>query len=205
MKTCAIITGGKKSSLDNISKSDFIIACDKGYEYCKEESITPNLIIGDFDSINVDLPKDIEIITLQVRKDDTDTMYAIRYCIDHDFERINLYCALGNRLDHTYANIQSCVYAAKHNIDCYVYDKDNYLIISNKNKLIINKYLSNNISIFAVDEIEGLSISGSDYDCENITLINSYPLGQSNHFIKDQITITKRKGIILVICSLENK
>lgn len=35
MKSCAIVLGGPFSSLKYIEKSDFVVACDKGYEYLK--------------------------------------------------------------------------------------------------------------------------------------------------------------------------
>lgn len=202
MKRCAIVSGGEKSCFEDISKCDFIIACDKGFQYCVEENIKPDLIVGDFDSLDLKLPEDVTVIRLQVRKDDTDTMSAIRYSIEKGFDEIYLYCALGKRLDHAYANIQSCVYASKHNVDCIIFDDKNKIYITNKNNVVIHKENTNNISLFAVDEVKGLSIKGSDYDCDNVTLTNSYPLGQSNHFIKNEINILKDSGILIIICSL---
>lgn len=202
MKRCAIVSGGEKSSFEDISKCDFIIACDKGFQYCVEENIKPDLIIGDFDSLDLKLPEDVAIITLQVRKDDTDTMSAIRYGVENNFDEIYLYCALGKRLDHTYANIQSCIYASKQDVDCVIFDDKNKIYVTNKNSIVIHKEKTNNISLFAIDEVKGLSIKGSDYDCDNVTLMNSYPLGQSNHFIKDEISISKESGILIIICSL---
>ena len=52
-KLCSIISGGDFSSLDDIEKSDFIIACDKGYEYAIRSNIKPDLTVGDFDSCDI--------------------------------------------------------------------------------------------------------------------------------------------------------
>ena len=75
---CAIISGGDFSPLDGIDEADFVIACDRGFEYAQRGGIKPNLLLGDFDSYSGALPEDTEILLLPVEKDDTDTMSAIR-------------------------------------------------------------------------------------------------------------------------------
>ena len=77
-KLCAIISGGRRAPLDGIENADWIIACDKGYQYGGEAGVRPQLLVGDFDSYTGSLPADIPILDLPVEKDDTDTMAAIR-------------------------------------------------------------------------------------------------------------------------------
>lgn len=51
---------------------------------CKKLGIKPDLIIGDFDSSDVP-DTDIKTIILPVRKDDTDTFFAVKYAIKQGF------------------------------------------------------------------------------------------------------------------------
>ena len=49
-----IIFGGQISEISTevlnlITKNDFIICADKGYEFALKNKITPNIIVGDFD------------------------------------------------------------------------------------------------------------------------------------------------------------
>ena len=89
-KHCAIVLGGIFSPLDGIETADFIIACDKGYAYIREYDLEPDLFVGDFDSFHGQITKGIEILNLPTEKDDTDTMAAIRYALDHDYKDLTL-------------------------------------------------------------------------------------------------------------------
>ena len=40
---CAIVSGGQFSELNGIESADFIIACDKGYEYLLGSDLSPDL------------------------------------------------------------------------------------------------------------------------------------------------------------------
>ena len=76
MKTCIIISGGDYSPIGPVRSGDFVIACDKGYEYARREGIVPQLIMGDFDSYGGALPESVPVERFKKEKDDTDTMLA---------------------------------------------------------------------------------------------------------------------------------
>ena len=118
-KICAIISGGEYAPLSEIEKADFLICCDKGYAYARQNSLTPDLLIGDFDSYQTPLPDDIPTVTLPHEKDDTDTLYAVRTALKANFAEIWFYCALGGRLDHTYANLQTAAFAAAEGVKVF--------------------------------------------------------------------------------------
>lgn len=199
MNRCGIIAGGTFSTLANIEECQYIIACDKGYEYCLKENIKPNLFVGDFDSYHGQVEDDIEKIVLPIRKDDTDTMRAFRIAVEKGFDEIFLYCGLGGRLDHTFANIQCGIFAANRNVDTTIIDEDNTIIITNKNEFRLVKKQGYSFSLFAADKVEGLYILNSKYQVENISLVNEYPLGQSNDWLDNDVIIKKDSGVLIVI------
>ena len=49
-KVCHIVGGGDFFGIRPTGEGDFIIAADKGLLYLQNLGITPNLVIGDFDS-----------------------------------------------------------------------------------------------------------------------------------------------------------
>ena len=80
IKKCLIITGAPEDDIDyykHYIDGRFIIGADSGYQKCVKLNIKPNLIIGDFDS-STKPDTDIETIILPVRKDDTDTLSAVK-------------------------------------------------------------------------------------------------------------------------------
>ena len=91
---------------------DVVFAADGGYRHCQAAGLQPDLLLGDFDSLN-DLPKGIPIHTFPVEKDDTDAMLAVRRGLELGYREFVLYGSLdGPRLDHTVANFQTLQFLA---------------------------------------------------------------------------------------------
>ena len=108
MKRCVVIGGADIGRYDRIRtylrEDDFFICCDSGLKHQKEFGITPNLIVGDFDSYeNPHL--DIETIVLPCEKDDTDTAFAVKEALKRGFQDFLLVGMIGGRLDHTLGNV----------------------------------------------------------------------------------------------------
>ncbi|MBP5453453.1 MAG: thiamine diphosphokinase, partial [Lachnospiraceae bacterium] len=97
MKNCLIISGGEFNSLPSDFEYDYCIACDHGFDHAKKLGIKPDLLIGDFDSLESikDDFKDVPVQSFDTRKDDTDTMLAIKHALSLGYKHIVLTCALG--------------------------------------------------------------------------------------------------------------
>ena len=111
-KRCIIISGGEYAPVEGLREDDFVIACDRGYLYAKGQGIQPDLLVSDYDSYDGPVDRDVAVERFRPEKDDTDTMIAIRYAVEHGFEELVLFSALGGRLDHLLANLQSADFAA---------------------------------------------------------------------------------------------
>jgi len=208
-KTCIIISGGDYSPLPKDIDYEYCIACDKGYEYAGRMGIKPDVVIGDFDSYEGDIKadhKDIPVLTFPVEKDDTDTMLAIKHALSLGYNRIILTCALGGRLDHTLANVQSMAYAATHGAVCELYSDSEYLRTLNsetEKSIVLGNKPNSSLSLFALsDKCEGVTIKGAKYNAENVELTNDFPLGVSNAWGDSDVTVSIRKGLLLIVESL---
>ena len=210
MKRCVIIGGGEIKNLQYVKNlikdDDFIIAADRGYEYCRNMAISPNLLLGDFDSYNGEFLDDCPVVKFPVEKDDTDTMLAIKTAIQKGFKDLMLLGMCGGRFDHSFANIQSIVFAAKNNVKACIIDKDLFIsAIRGEDEIIIPYQKDFVLSVFAYSErCEGVCLKNLFYPLENGVLENSFPLGVSNHFIdgKDAF-VSLKSGMALIICTKE--
>ena len=103
-----IITGGDVL-LENIKidleEGDIVIAADSGFETAKKLKLPVDVIVGDMDSIKIDLPRGIETIKLPTEKDVTDTEAAVEIAIERGAESICIVGGIGTRVDHTLASI----------------------------------------------------------------------------------------------------
>lgn len=202
MKTALIISGGDFSPLPFYLKYDYCIACDKGYSYTQRMNITPNLVLGDFDSSEKpNLPDSIQLLSYPVEKDDTDTMLAIKKALELGYNHIIIACALGKRMDHTLANIQSAAYVANEGGICEIISETEYFrtLIGGEN-IALPKKEHCSLSLFALsDNCEGLTIRGAKYCVEDVSITNRFPIGCSNSWISDTAEISLKSGIILIV------
>ena len=90
---------------------DRILAADSGMNALYAAAVTPDIIIGDFDSADEKIlaffqqNKAIDFCTLNPEKDDTDTEFAIRESIRRGADSITIIGGTGTRLDHVLGNI----------------------------------------------------------------------------------------------------
>lgn len=204
---CAVISGGDYAPMTGIEKCKYIIACDKGFEYALLEHITPNVILGDFDSYKGELPSGIEIMRLPVEKDDTDTMSAVRCALALGYKHIRIYCALGGRPDHLYANIQTAAYAAANGARAALLGVDSEIHVFSGGTLTLPAREGMSLSVFSVtNETRGVSIRGAKYPLNNAVITNTFPIGTSNEWRGDFAEVEVQEGIIAVmLCRMPDK
>lgn len=200
----SIISGAPNQDSDflknNIDLNSFIIAADSGYIHSKNAGITPNLIVGDFDSSV--MPQDSEnILQLPKIKNDTDTFYCIKEAIKRGADEIEIFFAIGSRSDHSYSNLLALNYCLDNNVKAKIIDSKNIISVHNKS-FEIHKSEFKYFSLFAfMEDVEGLNITGAAYNLNNKTLLVSDPLGQSNEFKDNKVNIDFKKGKIMLILS----
>lgn len=202
---CLIISGGEFTELnENCRNADFVIACDKGYDYSQKLGITPDLFIGDFDSFSGEVTNSTQVVSLPSEKDDTDTMYAVRYALDNGYDEIVITCALGGRLDHAYANIQAGAFIASKGIPVTICGAKETVYLLSSGSISIPSDGCRYFSVFSYTEkCTGVSITGAKYPLSDHTLENTFPLGTSNEWLEDTVTVSVNEGTVLIISNRE--
>lgn len=203
---CVIFAGGEIKDLSFIDISEisdsFVICADSGYRYAEKLGISPDMVMGDFDSCTSELPENTEIYRSIPEKDDTDTMLAVKTAILRGFDEIVLYGALGKRFDHAFANIQTLVYAYENGCNMQIVDSDNEITVQGAGRKYYHKRDGWYFSIFALtDTVVIGEYSGVKYPLENYTLKSSFPIGVSNEITADSAFLSIDSGIVLVIRS----
>ncbi len=218
MKQCLLICAGESDpgSLafykeKNKDKSIYIIAADGGVKSCKEAGLVPDLIVGDFDSLEGDYPDyypmdiypDIEVISLPKEKDDTDTVYAIRLAADRGIKEIFMYGCGGGRMDHYIANIQTLLFAKDLGIDAFLCDsfegKVTKAFVIKNEKVSFDKSFSGLVSVFCLgDAARGVDIKGLKYEVSGGEIRCDFPIGVSNEFTGKEASISVMEGALLI-------
>lgn len=196
-KECCIVAAGPSPAF-TVSGA-FVIAADGGLEKLREYGLTPDLVIGDFDSLD-ESPTGDNVLTFPREKDDTDTMLAIKEALRRGYEKIYISGAVGGRLDHTVANIQSLIFAVKLGAEAYLCGGEETVTVINSGSIRFREKKSGRISVFCLgDSASEVSISGLKYQTVGASLSNMFPIGVSNEFIGEAASISLSSGILGII------
>lgn len=210
-KLCVIVGAGDCLP-DNLSipENAFLIAADGGVDILEENNISPDLIIGDGDSVKdkavfTELYKNTEKIVLPARKDDTDLLAAIRVGMDRGFREFHLYGGFGGeRIDHSIANIQCLIFLHQHGCRGYLYSKNSVMTIMEREHLQMQQGHKGYVSLFALDrQVKDVTLRGFSYELEHQALSYDYPVGVSNELQYKQADIWCKEGMLAVIFPVE--
>lgn len=203
-----IVSGGKAPSkqllLNEIKNSNLIIGADKGCEVLYNYNISPNYILGDFDSADKDIIKAMEVSGCEKNKykkekDFTDTEIAFNLAVEKGAKEIVLLGGTGTRYDHSLSNLGLMLKALKMSIILKIIDDNNIIFLTDKS-MILKGNKGDTISFHAYCEcVKKLNICGSKYDLINYDLCLGDGLTTSNEFIGNDIKITFDSGILMVL------
>ncbi len=204
-KRCVIIGGAAINNYEYIKKTlhtdDFYIFCDCGLNHHTALGIMPNLIIGDFDSYNEkELDSySVETIHLPTEKDDTDTVYAAKEGLKRGFTDFLLLGTIGQRFDHSIANISILLMLYKTKAHALLIDDYSEMQIVGSQPVFVAPSFTF-FSLTAVfGSVKGVSIKDAKYTLDNAELHAEYQYAVSNEPIGKTVTITVKEGCVLLI------
>ena len=180
-------------------RDSFVICADGGLDIALKNKITPNLIIGDFDSVKSELPENIETIRLKAEKDDTDMVAAIKEGIRREYKEFILICALGGRFDHSFANLCALQYLASQGCKAVIAAKGCRVFLLTAGRLKLSKVKGSTVSVFPFGtDCCTVSYEGMKYPLNEARLSSSSPIGVSNEIIADDAQIFIHSGNALI-------
>lgn len=191
--------GGTVTLRRRPQEGDYVIAADGGWLACRGAKIVPDLLLGDFDSLGY-VPDFRSVERVPVEKDDTDMMLAIKRGLALGHREFHIYGGMGGRrTDHTIANMQALVYLARRGAKGWLYgDGEVYTAIHNTTMHLAARE-SGILSVFCLGaDAEGVTIRGAQYEVENAVLSAEFPLGVSNHFAGKDVTVSVKRGSLLL-------
>ncbi len=198
MKICSIICGAPCEKLPTELVEGLVIAADRGLDHCLKAGIIPKYAVGDFDSTRSAVPKGVVRIVAPAEKDDTDTALAVNIGIEQGCEEFRLLCAIGGRLDHTFACLQTLYSLRQSGKRGALYGDGCKAIFAIDETVKIPRFLGY-LSVFAFEGTPAVSISGAKYCIEDFVLRNTFPIGVSNEITGSFAEISARDGAVLII------
>lgn len=199
MKRCFIFGAlSVKELFVKPTNDDFIIAADNGFAITQKLNITPDLVVGDFDSLGF-MPETDNVVVLPIKKDDTDIAVALRLALDKGYSDIFVYGAADGKTDHTFANISLAAGLSRRGVHCvFLGDNTNFTAVTNGKLRFTGA--TGRVSVFCFgDTASGVTLKGFEYNLDNAVLEPFIPLGVSNSFNGNESEISVENGTLVVM------
>lgn len=210
MKT-VILNGGRIDrdfalSLLQREGFDYLIAVDHGMEFARDAGLTPDEILGDFDSGDPSVKayfekKQVPIQEFQPQKDAPDMALAMERALELGSTEILVLGATGTRMDHVLGSIQALSLAADAGVPCCLVDPNNRIRMA-KSSMTIRKSEQYGKYVSLIPHggcVDGLTLRGFFYPLTEYGMPADSFLGISNEITEEEAVISFRKGTLLVI------
>ena len=207
----ALIYTGGTVYLDGVTEKpeegDLVIAADSGYRNALSLGETPEIVLGDFDSLgNCDIPQKTERLQVPSEKDFTDTQLAVETALARGAREIVIVGGLDGRLDHTLSNLSILEDLGKKLIPAVITNGYNRVRYINSTSTLIARSGFRYLSLLALSEkVKGVSIEGCKYPLKNATLTREFQYAVSNEIVENCALVSVRKGGIYIIESKDAK
>lgn len=203
MKRCVIIGGGDINNVSDIKKylseKDFYIFCDSGLYHMEKLGVSPNLIVGDFDS-HEKPETEVETIVLPREKDDTDTVFAVKEGIKRGFCDFLFLGVCGGRLDHTIGNVSILLMLHSKGMTGKIVDDFSEMeILDSKTKYIDDSYPY--FSLLNIDgTCRGVNEKNVKFPLKNAEITAEYQYGISNEVLPGKVAeVNVKEGRALLV------
>lgn len=200
------IDGDFAEKLIMSSGFEVIIAADSGMDFLYEHKITPDIIVGDFDSVKNEALSYFkekgmsDMRVLNPEKDDTDSECALQIALDHGADHIIIIGATGTRIDHVLGNISLLGKVMSEGKRAELLDTHNRIrMIDNELEIEKNKQYGKYVSIIPVCKNNKITLEGFKYPLKDYTFEGFNTLGISNEIVDDIAKITVNEGQYIVI------
>ena len=209
---CIIISGGYIDDLFALNwlkehTYDCMIAADSGMNFLHRNGIIPDVVAGDFDSVDDEsldefssIPE-IELLRLNPVKDDTDTEFVIREAICRGATEITIFGATGTRLDHVLANVYLLGIGLEEHVQIQMIDTHNRIrMIQDSLEIAKAEQFGDFVSVLPVrGDAKGVTLKGMKYPLKDAYMSCFSSLGISNEIVEDAARISVKQGTLLII------
>lgn len=188
-------------------KPDYVIAADRGMEFCHRMGRIPECMIGDYDSVMPEVydyfrrQSGIEWHSYPPEKDDTDSGLAVELALEKGSSDIHMIGMTGTRIDHMLGNIQLLHRILEQGVRGRILDSHNRIrLVQGTETLHKVDAFGSYVSLLPLTgRLEGVTLTGFKYPLTNAVMRSDNTLGISNELADETACIVIRQGIGILI------
>lgn len=206
-KRCVILSAGPfrdpMTLAGYLLPDDYVVAADGGWQLAAQMRVKPAMLVADFDSLGIPaIADDVEIVTLPVEKDVTDTAEALRLAYEAGYRSFLLLGCTGGRLDHQQAALATAADYARRDCDIVLADEQNEIHFLTPGSYVYPACPDEKVSLFAYGgDVTGLFVEGLKYSVTDYTLSPYDPLCVSNEWVGEDACLSFKSGLLMLYFS----
>ena len=190
----------------HLQSTDRIFCADGGTRHALAIGLTPEIIIGDLDSLSTEVITQIEAAGVAIqrypaRKDQTDLELALQLAVAEQPDQILLVTALGGRLDQMLANILLLARPEYASVRLILVDGPQWATLLRSNEsLILNGQPGDTLSLIPLTPtVTRVNLTGVEWPLEQATLSLGSTWSISNVLAAPQATVQIGEGLVLLV------
>lgn len=195
MKKALLFLNGLPPKNFIVKPYDIIGCTDGAYNYAKNLPVKLDFVLGDFDSLNPEVVKDIEIIK-KPNQNYTDFEKAVHYLIENKINHIDLWGTSGKDDDHFLGNLSVLIQYYK-KIEMVFHTDTQYFFMAKKEN-IIKLEKDKIVSLFPLNTVKEIITTGLQFPLQKEDLKLGKRIGIRNKSIENEIKISFKKGKMLI-------
>jgi len=183
--------------------ADLVIAADGGTRHCLALGLRPEVIIGDFDSLEPGLlarleDEEVTLLRYPAHKDETDLELAFLHALHSDIDEIIVLGALGARWDMTLANLLLPAQPRFSALQVRFFDGNQEIsLLRGGQSLALHGQPGDTLSLVPLcGGASGITTQGLEYPLDNEALPFGSPRGVSNVLLGREAQITLSDGLL---------
>ena len=182
---------------------DYIVAADGGWQLAQQMGVRPAMLVADFDSLSMPIAmENVELASLPMEKDITDTAEAMRLAYEKGYRSFLLLGCTGGRLDHQQAALAVAADYARQGCDVVLADEKNEIHLLVPGNYVYPACPDEKISLFAFGEdVTGLFVDGLKYTVSDYTLSPYDALCVSNEWVGEDACLSFKSGLLMLYFS----
>lgn len=197
-KALLLINGKPPKDKININKYDAIYCTDGAYQKALEIGLRPEVVVGDFDSIELSSVEGVEVVH-RPDQDYTDFDKCLKVLSERAYQSIDVYGATGLEHDHFLGNLTTAVkYKEKLRIS---FHDDFSVFFFTQKEIRLKEVYNRMISLYPFPEAKNVCSEGLFYHLKNMDLSILQRVGTRNHAVENEVKITYTSGNLLVFVS----
>ncbi len=187
------------------SEGALIIAADGGARIASDYDMSPDIVIGDMDSLSAEALSNLEaggaqVVRHPLEKDETDLELTLIYTIEQGANWIRIIGAIGGRFDQMLANVYLLALPQLRDCDVALVAGNQMITLLRPGLHHLTGKSGDTISLLPISgDVAGISTRGMKYPLRDEVLVFGPARGISNVMLAAEASLTFSSGLLLCV------